>query len=465
MFTKRSNFIIKLKSIFDSYTLAGLRDYNNLELVRKIRLLHLVALTAIIVLLFMSVVRFLEGLLVLAAIDITAVISGIVLRIYLEKTGNYSKASMIELLLCFAFLLFFFVTGGSNNTGHVWSFLFPLLASVLLGSKHGFIITFIYILIVVFSGLFNFQFQAAYSVEFRICFSMSLFTLSIFSFFGSFLIESNARKHVDINNHLYKIVKGLKQTELKLIEAKEFAEKSNRSKSELLRNMSHELRTPLNHIIGFSQLLSDEIPGSLNNTQQDYLNDVLTSSAHLLALINDLLDFSHIESGKLKINPEQMDLAEALTQIVDVFKVKVDKEYPEFILIFGTFPDTIIADKRLFIQIIYNLLSNAVKFTGGNGTVTISADTSQDKKDIIIRIKDTGIGIAPDSIGLIFEFFGQVETDVTRKCEGTGLGLALTKNIVELHGGNIWVESDGLGLGSTFCFTLPIIEARMGSKS
>lgn len=465
MSAKRSDLIIKLINFSDSYTQAGLRDRNNLELVRRIRLLHLVSLTAIIVLLIMSVIRFIEGHSVLAAINIAAAILFIVIRIYLEKTGNYARASIVELLLCFAFLLFFFVTGGNNNAGHVWSFLFPVLASFLLGSKSGFIITFIYILIVVFSGIFHFQFQAVYPMEFRICFSMSLFTLSIFSFYGSFLIESNARKHANTNNHLHKVVKGLKQTELQLIEAKEIAEKSNRSKSKFLRNMSHELRTPLNHIIGFSQLLMDGIPGSLNDTQQEYLNDVLTSSTHLLALINDLLDLSSIESGKLKVNPEQMDLTEILTQTVDIFKAKGDKKYPEFILVFGTLPDTIIADKRLFIQIIYNLLSNAVKFTADNGTVTISAETSQDKNDIIIRIKDTGIGIATNSMDLIFESFGQVEADVIRKYEGTGLGLALTKNLVELHGGNIWVESDGLGLGSTFNFTHPIIEARKGSKS
>ncbi|RLD33624.1 MAG: hypothetical protein DRI73_05200, partial [Bacteroidetes bacterium] len=265
--------------------------------------------------------------------------------------------------LCFVFLLYFFISGGNAETGHVWSFIMPILASFLMGSKRGLVISLIYIIVVIASGFFNFHFQADYTFAFRIRFAFSLFTLSLLSFYISFLSENNIRKHSDTNLHLNKVVEGLKQTELQLITAKENAEESNKSKSEFLRNMSHELRTPLNHIIGFSQLIKDGITGPINNTQEEYLGDILHSSSHLLSLINDLLDIARIESGKVTIIKEDIDLSEIITETLETFQTKTLNKKLEIIYNGEILSKTIMADKRKIIQILYNLLSNAVKFT------------------------------------------------------------------------------------------------------
>jgi len=446
------------KNSFNKITLGGLKDRNNLELLRRIRLLHLLALTAVIILTIMSIIVFIEGKPYLSAVNMTGASIFLILRYYLIKTGNFTKASLGGLTLSFIFLLFFFISGGNNNTGHVWSFLFPILASFLLGAKRGFIISFIYICVVIFSGFFDFQFQTTYPMEFRIRFAMSLFAMSLLSFYIGFISEDNTKKHTDTNIHLKKVVKGLKQTELQLIEAKENAEESNKSKSEFLRNMSHELRTPLNHIIGFSQIMKDEIPGPVNETQKEYLGDVLDSSSHLLSLINDLLNIARIESGKVELFLEPIDFSKLLTETVAIYKIKANNKKLKITLNSETLPDTIMADKRKITQILYNLLSNAVKFTNESGLIIISTKTDNKKNEVIISIKDTGIGLEEKNMNLIFNSFGQVESDATRKYDGTGLGLSLTKNLVEIHGGRIWVESEGLGMGSTFSFTLPLTQ-------
>lgn len=451
------NFVIlKIKEYFESIITVGLKNREDLDLLRKIRLLNLLAITAITILLIMSVIVFFEGKPYLSVIDMTGATVFFLLRLALKKTGNFSKASLGGMILCFIFLLYFFISGGNDETGHVWSFMLPILASFLMGSKRGLIISLIYIMMVIVSVFFNFQFQADYSFAFRIRFVFSLFTLSILSFYISFLSENNIRKHTDTNLHLNKVVKGLKQTELQLIEAKENAEESNKAKSEFLRNMSHELRTPLNHIIGFTQLISDEIPGPVNSTQKEYLEDVIGSSSHLLSLINDLLDLSRIESGKYDLNIDPINISEILIQTIEKFKEKVDKKNLKIISNFYILPDTLNGDKRKIIQILYNLLSNAIKFSASQGTITVSVGAVDNKNEILISIIDEGIGLVPESMNIIFESFGQVESDVTRKYEGTGLGLALTKSLVEIQGGKIWAESEGLGKGSAFRFTLPI---------
>jgi len=453
-----NNLFLKLKFFFNSATTAGLKNREDLDLLRKIRLLNLLAITAITILIIMSVVVFFEGKAYLSVINMTGATIFYLLRLALKKTGNYSKASFEGMILCFVFLLYFYISGGNEETGHVWSFILPILASFLMGSKHGLIISLIYIIVVIASGFFNFHFQADYTFAFRIRFAFSLFTLSLLSFYISFLSENNIKKHSNTNLHLKKVVTGLKQTELQLIESKENAEESNRSKSEFLRNMSHELRTPLNHIIGFSQLMQDGIPGPINSKQIEYLGDILDSSSHLLSLINDLLDIARIESGKVVMSPEAVDLQKILKETLEIYQAKANNKKLQIILNSGKIPETIIADKRKIIQILYNLLSNAVKFSNEEGLIILATNIDNTKNELIISIKDTGIGIEEKNMKLIFDSFGQVEYDVTRKFEGTGLGLALTKNLVELHGGRIWVESEGLGKGSTFIFTLPLTQ-------
>jgi PAS domain S-box-containing protein len=247
---------------------------------------------------------------------------------------------------------------------------------------------------------------------------------------------------------------------MEMQQAKSAAEKASRAKSEFLANMSHELRTPLNHIIGFSELVVDQHFGPLNETQVDYLKDVLHSSHHLLELINDILDLSKVEAGKMEIQHEEIELEPLLQSSLTMIKEKSLKRGIQLAFAMGPAPPVILADKRKFKQILYNLLSNAVKFTPQGGEVRLAAvakpGTNGDGPCLEVSIRDSGIGIHPDNLERIFNAFEQVDSSTARNFEGTGLGLALSRRLVELHGGRIAAESEGEGRGSRFSFTLPI---------
>jgi len=230
-------------------------------------------------------------------------------------------------------------------------------------------------------------------------------------------------------------------------------EAANRHKSEFLANMSHELRTPLNAIIGFSEVLQEKLFGELNEKQAEYTDDILTSGRHLLSLINEILDLSKVEAGRMELELATFDLPLAIdnartfvreraTRHGITLDVKIDERLGD-----------IVGDERKIKQILLNLLSNAVKFTPEGGRIGINA--RQTNGSVEISVTDTGIGIAPEDQPRIFEEFRQVGGDYAHKVEGTGLGLTLAKKFVELHGGRIWVESE-VGKGSTFTFTLPI---------
>ncbi len=242
--------------------------------------------------------------------------------------------------------------------------------------------------------------------------------------------------------------------------AKMAADKANQAKSEFLANMSHELRTPLNHIIGFTELVADQHFGTLNETQADYLHDVLHSSQHLLELINDILDLSKVEAGKMAINLTEFSLEEVLQGSLTMIKEKSLKHRIQLDLDAQRAPAAFNADKRKFKQILYNLLSNAVKFTPDGGRISVAAvetpGRNGDGHQLEVRVQDTGIGIAAADLERIFNTFEQVESSADRHFDGTGLGLALSRRLVEMHGGRIWAESEGSGRGSCFVFTLPL---------
>ncbi len=229
-------------------------------------------------------------------------------------------------------------------------------------------------------------------------------------------------------------------------------EAASRHKSEFLANMSHELRTPLNAITGFSEVLLERMFGEINPKQTEYLQDILSSGRHLLSLINDILDLSKIEAGRMELTLGTFHLPLALENAITLVKeratrhgigldISVDPRLGEFV-----------GDERKIKQVLLNLLSNAVKFTPEGGRIGVKAALADGGAEI--SVSDTGIGIAPKDQEAIFEEFRQVGSDEARKVEGTGLGLTLTKKFVEMHGGRIWVESD-VGKGSTFRFTLP----------
>jgi len=229
-------------------------------------------------------------------------------------------------------------------------------------------------------------------------------------------------------------------------------ELANRHKSEFLANVSHELRTPLNAIIGFSEVLRERMFGEINEKQAEYLEDIHSSGKHLLALINDILNLSKIEAGRMDLELSSFDLREALQSAVSLVRERATRQGIALTLHVDADVGEWVGDERKLKQIMLNLLSNAVKFTPDGGTVGVDVRESEGAAQI--RISDTGVGIAQDHLHLIFEEFRQVGTDHVRKSEGTGLGLALTRRFVELHGGTITVESE-LGKGSTFTVLLP----------
>ncbi len=229
-------------------------------------------------------------------------------------------------------------------------------------------------------------------------------------------------------------------------------ELANRHKSEFLANVSHELRTPLNAIIGFSEVLRERMFGEINDKQAEYLDDIHSSGKHLLSLINDILNLSKIEAGRMDLDLSRFDMREALQSAVTLVRERATRQNVSLIVNVDPGVGEWVGDERKFKQIMLNLLSNAVKFTPEGGSVTIQTRAVDEAMEI--GISDTGIGIAADHLGMIFEEFRQVGTDHVRKSEGTGLGLALTKRFIELHGGKITVESE-LGKGSTFTVRLP----------
>ncbi len=228
-------------------------------------------------------------------------------------------------------------------------------------------------------------------------------------------------------------------------------ERANRLKSEFLASMSHELRTPLHTIIGFSDLLAEELKGPLNETQKRFVEHIREDSRHLLELISDTLDISKIEAGRLTLQPEEFDVSSALANWLDKLRPLANNkkqtlvaDYPAGLMVF--------ADAIRLKDIIYNLVSNAIKFTGDGGTITITARNEGD--GVMFRVNDNGIGIPEAEHEAIFDKFYQLGSTTKGVREGTGLGLAITKNLIEMHGGQIRVQSKP-GQGSSFEFTLP----------
>jgi len=230
-------------------------------------------------------------------------------------------------------------------------------------------------------------------------------------------------------------------------------EAANRHKSEFLANVSHELRTPLNAIIGFSEVLGERMFGELNEKQAEYTDDILSSGRHLLSLINDILDLSKIEAGRMELEVTTFHMPDAIENALLLIRERANRHGIKLGRVIDDRLGDFIGDERKVKQVLVNLLSNAVKFTPEGGEIKVEATLGDSAA--IISVTDTGIGIAPQDHEAIFEEFRQVGTNYAQKREGTGLGLSLTRKFVELHGGKIWVESE-LGKGSIFTFTLPI---------
>ena len=293
------------------------------------------------------------------------------------------------------------------------------------------------------------------------------------------LVEANKRLNGEIE------LRNLKEMELR--KAKEVAEKASNAKSEFLANLSHEIKTPLNHIIGFSELMVDKHFGELNETQEGYLQDVLRSANHLLSLLNDMLDLSKVEAGKMPLDLSAIHVHRLLEWSESIIREKALERGLHVFKEMGKAPETIMADEAKVRKILSNLLSNAGKFSPHGGRIHIAAKAVQvqvrpglrkgdsiglsivqkvvegkennigDKKSFVeFAVSDSGIGIKAEDLERIFNPFEQADGSMDRPFDGAGLGLSLARSFVELHGGKIWAESEGEGKGSTFRLIIPV---------
>lgn len=248
----------------------------------------------------------------------------------------------------------------------------------------------------------------------------------------------------------------LQKKNVELEKAKEDAESANMSKSRFLASISHELRTPLNAIIGFSSIITSQLFGQINKKYYEYAEDIHDSGLHLLEIINDILDLSKAEAGKLTLDMEEFSIPKAIRKCVTILSERAARGNVSITVEASEELPYLIADRVRYIQIMLNLMSNAVKFTEPGGKVHVSVEShsiGNNKTHFRILVRDTGIGMAPEDIRKAFQSFGQVDSGLNRKYEGTGLGLPLTKRLVELHQGTIQLESR-VGVGTTVTLQL-----------
>ncbi|MDZ7599591.1 MAG: ATP-binding protein [Desulfobacterales bacterium] len=462
---------MKYRAIIDKFNTIVSSDVT-----RKTVLLKIVCLTGIVFLLPMGLLAMLQHNYYLWLADwvLASILAGSLF--YLRRGGKLKHAITVNITLMMVFFFFLLSSGGVNNTAFVWCYVFPLFSLFLLGPVRGALVNLIFLVLIlafllVEPRILNFT---TYSADLKLRFIPSYLVVLLYAFVFEYMGKIYFENLRDRNAKLEKVVAELTRAREDLIAAKQSAEMASRTKSEFLANMSHELRTPLNHIIGFTELVLSGDFGRLSAEQEEFLKDVLGSGHHLLSLINDVLDLAKVEAGKMELALAPVRIRELLENSLVMVKEKALKHQLQLKADVDGLPEEVLVDERKLKQVVYNLLSNAVKFTPQGGQVRlearIQAGSELDGCPVTVAgnghgqwlsvwVADTGIGLAPEDLARVFSPFEQVEGSASRKYQGTGLGLSLTRQMVALHGGAIWAESAGTGQGSTFRFAIPLAEA------
>ncbi len=391
---------------------------------------------------------------------------------YGRQREEFETPLSLNIALSALLLLYLLLHSGTHEYITFWLYLFPVILFLLLGPAKGLRYCLLF-LIGAAAVLFALQGEITGTAILRramaVPFIISLAVMTLIAYGYETIRE---RYRAEVQEHQRRLV----QETAKLLIAKQAAEHASHVKSQFLANMSHELRTPLNAIIGFTELILNRDVGEINETQQEYLADVLNSGRHLLALINDILDLAKVEAGRMDLDMGPVDMRELLDECLAMVSQAARARDVELETNLDGLPGTIRADGRKVKQVVNNLLSNAVKFTPAGGRVSLTGTTLRreggqwlgdagdgppppvalrDGEWIRIAVADTGIGILPEDLERIFEPFEQWEGSTGRRVQGTGLGLSLTRKLVALQGGAIWAASAGPNRGATLTCLLP----------